>query len=79
MMKNIAKLEAVAEGKVGHLFLEHDTSLNAAKEMCFQYLKSFGQIEDAAKAQQEAEKAKLESTSTSSETVVDMPKEVVAV
>lgn len=57
MLKTIAQFEHVVEGKVGRFLLDHDTSVSAAKEMCFAFLKYIGQIEDAAKAQQEASKS----------------------
>lgn len=56
MIKNLARLECVIEGKVGHFLLDHDASIAVAKEMCLQFLKYLGQIEDAAKAQMEAQK-----------------------
>jgi len=52
MFKNLARLEALVEGKVGHFLLDHDTSTVIAKEMCFQFLKYIGQLEDQAKEQQ---------------------------
>ncbi len=57
MHKIMCKLESVIEGKVGHFILDHDTPLHIVKEMLFQFQKYLGQIEDAAKAQQELEKS----------------------
>lgn len=52
MLKNLVRLEAVIQGKVGHFLLDHDTTSQVAKEMCFQFLKYLGQLEDQAKEQQ---------------------------
>lgn len=61
MLKVIAKFEAVVNEKVGHFLLDQDTPLNVAKEMCFQFIKFLGQIEDEVKRKQEEEtKAKSE-------------------
>ncbi len=64
MLKYIAKYESTVEGKVGHFLLDHDTPICVAKEMAFQFLKYLGQIEDQARAQQEAAKAEAENTPT---------------
>ncbi len=52
MIKNIVKFEYLIEGKVGHFLLDHDTPVQIAKEMAFQFIKYLGQLEDQAKAQQ---------------------------
>jgi hypothetical protein len=52
MFKNLLRIEAIVEGKIGHFLLDNDITTTVAKEMCFQFLKSIGQIEDQAKAQQ---------------------------
>ena len=52
MLKNIVRLEHVIDGKVGHFLCDNDTPIPAAKEMCFQFLKYLGHIEDQIKAQQ---------------------------
>lgn len=56
MLKNIAKLEHTIEGKVGQFLCDNDTPIHIAKEMCFQFLKYLGQIEDQVKAAQESAK-----------------------
>ncbi len=53
MIKNISRLESIIENKVGHFLLDSDTPIHIAKEMLFQFLKYIGQIEDAARAQQD--------------------------
>jgi len=50
MLKVIAKFESVVENRVGHFLLDHDTPITVAKEMCFNFLKYIGQMEDQAKA-----------------------------
>lgn len=45
------------DGKKCLVFFDNDTPLPVAKEMLFQCLKQLGQIEDNAKAQEEAQKA----------------------
>ncbi len=60
MLKNLARFESIIEGKVGHFLLDHDTPIAIAKEMCVQFLKYIGQVEDAARAQQEATKAEAD-------------------
>jgi len=55
MLKTLARLESIVENRVGHFFLDHDTPINVAKEMCLNFLKYLGQVEDHAKAQQEAQ------------------------
>jgi len=60
MLKNISRLESIVNGKTGHLYLDSDTPLVIVKEMLFQFQKYIGQIEDNAKAQQEAEKPNVE-------------------
>lgn len=54
MIKLIAQFEHTIEGKIFRCFMDHDTSLPIAKEMCFAFLKHLGAIEDQAKAQAEA-------------------------
>jgi hypothetical protein len=55
MLKQIVTLESIVEGKVGQFLLAHDTDVKIAKEMCLQFLKYLGNIEDqAAQAQAQA-------------------------
>jgi hypothetical protein len=59
MSKLLAQFEYKVDEKMGRFLLDHDTSIAAAKEMGFAFLKYLGQIEDAAKAalaEQEAKK-----------------------
>lgn len=64
MLKVIAEFEAKVNDKVGRFHLDQDTPLPVAKEMCFQFIKYIGQIEDQIiaeqKKQQEEKKAKQE-------------------
>lgn len=57
MLKVVAQIECVIDGKIGRFILDQDTPTIVAKEMCFQFQKIIGQIEDNIKAQQEAAKA----------------------
>lgn len=59
MIKYLARFESIVDGKVGHFLLEHDTTTKAAKEMCLEFIKYLGQIEDNA---QKLEDEKKEST-----------------
>lgn len=60
MIKSVVKIEMQVEDKVGSFFIDYDTPILVAKEMCFGFIKYLGQIEDNAKAalaEQAAEKA----------------------
>lgn len=54
MLKQVLQFVAKVGEKEGLFHFDHDTSLEAAKEMGFQFMKYLGQIEDAAKAQKAA-------------------------
>jgi hypothetical protein len=57
MLKQISQLEHKTENKTYHFLCDQDSPLNEVKDALFQFLKYVGQVEDAAKAQQEALKA----------------------
>jgi hypothetical protein len=52
MFKTIARLESVVGSKVGHFLLEHDTSVQAARQMLAEFGTYLDQIEAQAKAQE---------------------------
>ena len=56
MLKNLTRLEANVNGRVGHFYCDFDTPLPEVKEMLFQFQKFVGQVEDSARQQQEMEK-----------------------
>lgn len=56
-MKGMQLFVYVVDGKKSYVFFENDTPLPVAKEMLFQCQKQLGQIEDNAKAQEEAQNA----------------------
>lgn len=56
MIKNLSQIELLIENKICRFICDHDTSLVIVKEALFQFQKYIGQIEDAAKSQQEASK-----------------------
>ena len=58
MLKVIAEFEAKVNDKVGRFHLDQDTPLPVAKEMCFQFIKYIGQIEDQIIAEQKNSKKK---------------------
>jgi hypothetical protein len=60
MLKPIAHFEAIVNGKTGHWILDHDTPVEVAKEMLFQFQKDLGQIEDNIKALQDKQKREEE-------------------
>lgn len=66
MIKQIARLEAVVGSRVGHFLLENDTPVSLAIEMCTQFLTYLKNLEEQAKAQQEAAKT-AETPATTSE------------
>jgi hypothetical protein len=55
MLKNTTKLECKINGKDHFYMADQETSTAEAKEALFQFLKYVGQIEDNAKATQEAQ------------------------
>ena len=55
MLKNISQLTHKIGEKSYHLLADMDSPLNDVKEAILQFLKYVGQIEDAIKAQQEAQ------------------------
>lgn len=55
MIKTLSQLEVIIENKVCRFIADHDTPLSHVKEALFQFQKYIGQVEDAAKAQQEAQ------------------------
>lgn len=57
MLKTVAQFECTVNDKTGRFILDQDTPTVVAKEMCFQFQKWIGQIEDNIKAQQDAAKA----------------------
>jgi hypothetical protein len=61
MLKSLAQLEYIIENKVFRFTCDNDASTLFIKEALFQFQKYVGQIEDAAKAQQEASEKKDES------------------
>jgi len=56
MIKNYTSLEVTIDGKLFQFFCEQGVSTVPCKEALFQFQKFIGQIEDNAKAQQEAQK-----------------------
>lgn len=67
MLKNVVELEYKVAEKTGRFILDNDTPTAAAKEMCLAFLKIIGQIEDAAKAQQDAAKSEPEEVANNPE------------
>lgn len=57
MLKNLARLESIVEGKIGHFLVDQDCPLHVAKEMVFQFMGYLSNLESQAKAAQEAAKA----------------------
>ncbi len=68
MLKIMAQFECTVNEKTARFILDQDTPTVVAKEMCFQFQKWIGQIEDSAKAQQDLENPKSEEN-------VESPKE----
>jgi len=58
-MKGMQLFFYTVDGKKAFIFFDNDTPLPVAKEMIFQCQKQLGQIEDNAKAQEEAQTAAL--------------------
>ena len=56
MLKNLCELSHQVENKVCRLIMDNDTPVHFIKEALFQFQKYIGQVEDEAKAQQEANK-----------------------
>jgi hypothetical protein len=56
MIKNLTQIEVNIDNKICRLIVDQDTPLTHIKEALFQFQKYIGQIEDAAKKQQEEEK-----------------------
>ncbi len=56
MLKNLSQLEHIAENKICRFICDNDTPIHLVKEALFQFQKYIGQLEDQAKAQQEAAK-----------------------
>ena len=55
MLKNISQLELTISDKVYRFICDNDSPLEHIKEVLFQFTKYVGQIEDAIKAQQQAQ------------------------
>ncbi len=55
MIKNLTQIEVNIDNKICRLVVDQDTPLTHIKEALFQFQKYIGQIEDAAKKQQEAQ------------------------
>lgn len=53
MIKNIVQLEHLIENKAFRFICDNDAPLHFIKEALFQFQKYIGQIEDAAKQQQQ--------------------------
>lgn len=60
MLKNLSQLEHVIEDRICRFICDNDTPIHIAKEALFQFQKYIGQIEDAAKSQQEQSEKKVE-------------------
>lgn len=56
MLRNLCELSHQVENKVCRLIMDNDTPIHFIKEALFQFQKYIGAVEDAAKAQQEANK-----------------------
>lgn len=54
MIKAVAQMKHVVDGKEGVFSLDNDTPFPAAKEMCLAFLKYLSQAEDAAEAHKKA-------------------------
>lgn len=61
MLKIVAEFEVTVNEKIGRFIVDQDTPVPVAKEMCFQFLKWIGDIEEANK------KAKAESDKEAAE------------
>lgn len=70
MLKNIVQLEHIVEGRVYHLLCDNNSPLNEVKDALVKFIGYVTQVEDAAKAKQEADAAKAAETSE-----VEAPKE----
>ncbi len=69
MNKLLAKFEYRINEKLGLFLLDHDTTIQEAKEMAFAFLKYLGQVEDMAKTPGEVQEKPAEE-------VVEPPQEV---
>ncbi len=69
MLKNVIKLETVVNGKAFTFISDDQPTSIDIKEALFHFIKFIGQIEDQAKAQQEAAKQPEENK------VVDLPED----
>lgn len=58
MLTNLTQLKSVIQGIEGCFHCNMNAPTHVVKEMLFQFLKYVGQIEDAAKAQEDAAKEK---------------------
>lgn len=61
MLENISKLECKIGERTYQLLCKMDSPLHELKEALFEFSKFIGQVEDRAKAQQEAERIEAES------------------
>ena len=73
MLKNIARLESIVNGKVGHFLLENDTPIDSIKEMLFQFMSYVGHLEQQHKAQLESQKAQEDQQKDQEETSKIVP------
>lgn len=64
MIKTLSQIEINIENKICRFIVDHDTPLAHVKEALFQIQKYIGQIEDAAKAQQESQSKPEEQVKT---------------
>lgn len=69
MNKLLVRFEYKINEKLGLFLLDHDTTIQEAKEMIFAFLKCLGQVEDMAKSPVEVQEK-------SAEEVVEPPQEV---
>lgn len=63
MLKTLAQLKCIVNGKECQFLCDNDMSVEAVKEALFQFQKYVGQIEDNAKSQKEAQEAAEKSKS----------------
>lgn len=71
MLKNISRLECKVDGKDYFFMCDTDSSTVSAKEALFQFNKYIGQVEDQAKAAQEAAEKSKEPEVLESELIVE--------
>lgn len=60
MIKTLSQIEINIENKICRFIVDHDTPLTHVKEALFQIQKYIGQIEDAARQQQESQEKPVE-------------------